>query len=304
MLRNQLFRNRLPVFVHVLLACAFMTGASLAAQTRVGKGWALNADGAVKVFMDGGTLQVVGWDRDSVDVSGTVASDAKFFSGGGGSAVKMGIESNNSKPSGPSDLVLHLPARARISLRTVTADIEVTAFSGALDATSVAGRIRVNGTPAEVRAESMNGGVDMNASPAYLRIKTATGYVNWTGSSDDVGITTVSGRVVINAGTVQRARFESIDGEIRFTGGVARNANVAIDTHSGNVSLAFRKGTNAGLEVSAPGCELFGVKEGAARGAKGASVSITFYRAVGQPGLLGQMFVVRSYKGYVTAVMQ
>ena len=172
-------------------------------QQAVSRGWALNAEGAVKVHGDAGSVRIIGWDRDSVAVTGTVASISHFFAGGDRNGVKMGIETSGS-PSKPSDLVVHVPARARVWVRSASANVDVSTFSGALDISTVGGTVHIQSTPTELRAESMNGTLDVTASPTYLRLKSATGAIMWNGSSDDVGIITVSGRVVAPVALLSR----------------------------------------------------------------------------------------------------
>lgn len=273
------------------------------AQQAVSRGWPLNAEGAVKVYGDAGSIRIIGWDRDSVAVSGTVANVAKFFAGGDRNGVKMGIETTTGA-SKPSDLVVHVPARARVWVRSASSNVDVSTFSGALDVSTVGGTVHIQSTPTELRAESMNGTLDITASPAYLRLKSATGAIMWNGSSDDVGIVTVSGRVVVTAGSVHRARVETIDGDVRFGAAFTAKSTLEIDTHSGNVSLGITKGSNAALEISARGCDLFGVKQGQDRALSVAAPPTKFYKSIGQP-LLGEPSInIRSYKGYVTATMQ
>lgn len=274
------------------------------AQQAVTRGWPLNADGALKIYNDVGSIRVIGWDRDSVAVSGTIANGGSMFGGGDRTGVKFGIEGKGSKNLTASDLVVHVPARARVWIRSASATIDVSAYAGPLDVGSVSGNVKIQGTPTEVRAESMNGNLDVTGSPAYLRLKSATGAITWNGSSDDVGITTVSGRMIVNAGSVQRGRFESIDGEVRYSGTVGANGSIAVDTHSGNVLLAFTKGTSVQLDVSARGCELFGVLQGQERVVKVPLPPKGFFKSLGKPGVMSPSFTVRTYKGYVTAVVQ
>lgn len=285
------------------LVAATQVPAVAQAQQAVSRGWAINAEGAVKIYGDAGSIRVIGWDRDSVALSGTVANISNFFSGGDRTGVKMGVE-NNGGPSKPSDLVVRVPARSRVWVRSASANIDITSFSGELDLSTVGGTVHVQSTPTELRAESMNGTLDITASPAYLRLRSATGAIMWSGSSEDVGIITVSGRVVVNAGSVHRARVESIDGDIRFGAGFAAKSTLEVDTHSGNVTLAIAKGSSATFEVNARGCDLFGVPQGQDRAAKTPSPPRNFNKSIGQPMLGKPSVVVRSYKGYVTAAMQ
>jgi DUF4097 and DUF4098 domain-containing protein YvlB len=164
-----------------------------------------------------------------------------------------------------------------------------------------------------VKAETMNGDLEIIASPAYLRGKTASGRITWTGSSEDVGLSSVSGQVTINGGRVTRGLFETIDGDIRFTGGVTRTADVVFDTHGGEVVLVFARDTDAELTVNAPTTDLFGRKT--APGPLGGKGEFTkgettygktgpVYASVGKPGAAAPTITVRSFKGRVTASLQ
>jgi DUF4097 and DUF4098 domain-containing protein YvlB len=205
------------------------------------------------------------------------------------------------KFAGTSDLVVRVPARARIWLNTAMASVDLSAVSGQVDVMAVGSHVRVQGTPSELRAETMNGDVEVTASPTYLRLKTATGHITWNGSSEDVALTTVSGKIVINGGTVNRARFESIDGDIRFSGGVTKSASVTFDTHGGDVTLLLAKDTDAWVESSGAPSDLFG-KRSKTSGDRASRE--TNYATAGKPVETGARIVVRSFKGRVTAALQ
>ncbi|HLA89433.1 MAG TPA: DUF4097 family beta strand repeat-containing protein [Gemmatimonadaceae bacterium] len=291
------------------LSCALAILAAapdpLPAQEKILRAFPLNPDGAVRIFNDAGAIRVIGWDKDSVVITGTLARGAQLFGGGGYEGVKFFVEGPkpgaSAKMAGVSDLVVRLPARARVWLKAASADIEVSAFAGQLDVDAVASRVRVQGTPSELRVETMNGDVDVTASPRYLRLKTATGRVTWSGSSEDAALTTVSGNIVVNAGTVTRARFESIDGHIRFSGALTKTAAVSFDTHAGDVTLLLPRDADLSVEATAPASDLFGKRfprSGAAaqRGTNSATL--------GKPSVAGPAIIVRSFKGRVTASLQ
>jgi hypothetical protein len=107
--------------------------------------------------------------------------------------------------------------------------------------------------------------------------------------------------MIINGGSVNRARFESIDGDIRFTGGVTKTAAVTFDTHGGDVTILLAKDTDAEVQANAPSSDLFGKHS-----SPGTDIAkrYTNYATVGKPGMAGATIVVRSFKGRVTASMQ
>jgi hypothetical protein len=295
-------RTRIVFSLALLSASAFR----LSAQRQLPFSAPLNPDGAVRIMSltDAGSIRVIGWDKDSVVITGSVARGSQFYAGGGRTGVKMFVEAekgSNPKLAGASDIVVRLPARARVSVTTAMADVEAVSFAGQLDVTAVGSHVRVQGTPSELRAETMNGDIEVTASPAYLRLKTATGHITWTGSSEDVALTTVSGKMVIAGGTVNRARFESIDGDIRFSGGVAKLASVTFDTHGGDVTLLLAKDADVEVSASAPSSDLFGK-----RSSPGPDIGkrYTNFATVGKPAMSGATIVVRTFKGRVTASLQ
>ena len=77
----------------------------------------------------------------------------------------------------------------------------------------------------------MDGDVEIDGSPAWLRAKSATGRITLRGAPEDVGLSTVSGAIVVDAPAgsvgIARGRFESVTGDVRFGGAVARGGALA-----------------------------------------------------------------------------
>lgn len=269
-------------------------------QEPVAKAWPLDPDGVVRIWSTAGSVRVIGWDKDSVSVTGT-APPGGFYGGGSRAGVKLGVEAVGASASdAKSDLVVRVPARARISVKSTVADVEVTSFAGQVDASTIGGRLTIQGTPTEIRAESMNGDLEVTASPGFLRLKTATGRIKWTGGSDDALVSTISGLLTISGGPVNRGRFESLDGNIRFESAVTMRGAIEFDTHSGSVELVLPRSSNAELSVSAVSGNLLG--KPFKRGDRaGTAVEMA---TVGSRGFSGAAISVRSFKGRVTASVQ
>ena len=81
-----------------------------AAPIRYMRGWPLDRDGMVKMFLHSGRIRVIGWDRDSISVTGTVSRGVVPYGGGSRRAVKFGIEGNT--PDSWGDLTVRVPAGA------------------------------------------------------------------------------------------------------------------------------------------------------------------------------------------------
>ncbi len=279
----------------VLLACGVVPLASLPAQQKINRRLPLDPTGMFKFFVSSGSVRVVGWDVDSIVVTGTISAKSQFYLGGGRQGAKGGVEGDGVEAM--ADLIVKVPRRARLWIRGGEADVRVDGTSGPLDCGSASGTVRINGTAQEITAETMGGDLVVQASPDYLRLKTATGRVEFTGGSEDGAIATVSGRVTVrDGGFTRRGRIETVTGDVRYEGGIGAGGALAVDTHAGHVDLVLPRSTNASLVVTAAVSDLFGMRSMAdpARAP----------RAVVQElggGASGATITVRSFKGRVTA---
>jgi hypothetical protein len=193
-----------------------------------------------------GTLRVIGWEKDSLVMTGSLPKDARFDPAMGSAigapvtGVKFYIEGAASS-SAVGTLTLFVPAGASVWAKSGSATIDVTGITGGLDLNIIGGAITVNGNPRELNIESMDGTVTVNGTPTWLRAKTASGDVIIRGSCTDLGITTVSGTVTIRDGLFERSRVESVTGNISFGGTVTRAGSLLMDSHSGAIELFIGK---------------------------------------------------------------
>ena len=275
--------------------------ADAAAQQKIEQRFAVTPTASVRIFGDVGALRIVGWDRDSVTVVGTIPASARLAASRAGepgksaSGIKMYVEAPR-EATGRARLELRVPARSRVWAKGGSADVEVTGLTGGLDVNVVGGSVRVACSPAELQVESMDGAVTIEGSPPWLRAKTATGDIVMRGGSEDAAFSTVSGAVRVGEGRFERARFTSVTGSIEFAGDLARGATLDVDTHSGPIEL--RLPTKLDAEVDA--VTVTGAIENTltARrpvvGREGRGMELGFTSGMGRARI-----VIRSFKGNI-----
>jgi hypothetical protein len=267
------------------------------AQTKMERGLHLNADGAVRISNLVGSVHVTGWDRDSVALRATVAKGDKLFMGGGPAGIKLFIVPMNDRNPGSTRLDVMVPARAKLWVKTATAEIEVTGVTGELDLYVVGGTIRVNGDPAELNAEAIDGDIHVTGSPGWLRAKSASGEVTLKGGSRDVAVSTVSGAIAIDGGKFERAKIGTVTGAIRFNGDIEKGAAIDFDSHSGALDITIPRKTGADFDISSIAGtitnDLNYSKPGKGRYGRGSELVMTNSSG-------GARVTVRSFKGPVT----
>jgi hypothetical protein len=225
------------------------------AQQKTNHRFAVTSTASIRFFGDVGSLRIIGWDRDSVAVTGTLPAGARLDASRGGDpekpspGMKIFVEVPRT-PAPDAKIELRVPARARVWAKSGSADVEVTGLTGGLDLNIVGGSVRVACSPAELQVESMDGTVTIAGSPAWLRAKTATGDIVLRGGSEDAAFSTVSGAVRIGDGRFERAKFTSVTGPIIFAGDLARGASLDFDTHSGPIELRLLPRPDAEFDLA------------------------------------------------------
>lgn len=281
-----------------LVAMVLLVGATdSSAQTKVSRGLRLNADGAIRIYNLVGSVRVVGWNRDSVAVRGSLGKGNSLHMGGSGSGMKMFVEGIDERNPASADIEVSVPARAKVWVKTATASIEVSGVTGSLDLYVVGGNIKVTGDPADVNAEAIDGSITIIGSPAWVRAKSASGDVMLAGSSSDVTVSTVSGKIDANGTQYEKAKFETVTGSIRFAGSFRRGGLINFDTHSGSIDVGIPVGNGADFEVASIAGKisnkLTSSKPTAGRYGRGAELNTTSANG-------GTRVVIRSFKGPVT----
>ena len=233
----------------ILCATVVMVAAAepVSAQRNVAERVSAAPDGFVRVQNIAGSVKLIGWDRDSIAVTGTVhdtpGAPFELLHGEGG--VKLGLWDTSVERAEPSHIEVRVPARSRIWIRTGSATVFVDGVTGTLDVTSVGGDIEVRGGPGEVFAESMTGRLTIDVRSPLARVKTVTGSILVRGAIADATATSVSGNVLIEDAVVERGSFESVDGELRFVGQLRSATTLDFVTHAGAVEFLLPAATNA-----------------------------------------------------------
>jgi hypothetical protein len=239
----------LKLRVLLFLLAAIVVATPVSAQKKVERRLALGMEGALRVHNMVGSVIVHGWNKDTVLVRATLAADDELHMGGSYTGAKMFVESINDRNPKPTRLEIWVPARVRLWVKTATANIDVTGVSGGLDLYVVSGTIDVTGNPRELNAEAIDGDIHVSGSSPWIRVKSATGAITLRGASADAALSTVSGAIKIEGGLFERARIQTVTGNISFAGQLDRSGSFDFDTHAGTIDIAVPDKTNASFSV-------------------------------------------------------
>jgi len=272
-------------------------------RQRVERRFAVASDASIRLFGAFSKLRIIGWDRDSLVITGTMGKgwrlegNAASSAFGAPRAAKFFVEppTETADVSGAA-LEVRVPAKARVWAKSGSADIEVTGVTGGLDLNIVGGSITVSSTPRELNIESMDGNVKVLAGAPWMRVKTATGEIDVRGGGEDVGLSSVGGTVRVSGGRYERGKFETVTGDIVYEADLGFKGSIDLTTHSGRVELRVPPQPNLELDATT----VTGTIENSVTsrrpllGREGRGMELAFSTGTGDTRV-----VVRSFKGNV-----
>lgn len=222
-------RGTLPgVVLAALLAAAPAIGAP---QSEVHESRPASADMRLEIDeIIVGNIQITGWDRDEMEVVGHLGRDVnELLIEGGSERYEIGVDTEDwdrwddgrgrrgrdadDRNDVDVDLEIHLPRGASLDIETVTAPIHVQDVVG------------------------------------HIRLETVTGTIEYEGDAPSLSLETVTGDIRAAGSSLERGQFESVQGDIVWTGGIAARGRISFDTVGGSVEMRLPDGVSASFDV-------------------------------------------------------
>ena len=229
--------------------------ATIAAAEEINKSLDADANGRISVSNLAGSVEVTGWNRNRVEVTGELGDDVEEFifeRDGNQTTIKVKAPDRSwGKKDVDSDLVIRCPEGSSLNVATVSADIEVEGVKGEQDLQGVSGDISTEAFAADISAETVSGDVDVQGSgqDAEWDLSSVSGDVTGDDLAGDVEAEVVSGDIEITGGAFDRARLETVNGDIGFSAGLRRDGKIDIETVNGSVEVLFEGPVSARFDV-------------------------------------------------------
>ena len=254
---------KLKIWLLMLFMLA-TTSADALAQRKLDERRAVVPAGFIRIFVHGGSIKVIGWEKDSLYVTGAVQEQGdKFIVEATKLGARLGYWGEGKQAN--ANIVMYVPRGSQVWVKTSAANVDVANVNGPLDLFSVTGSLTVAGTPRSVYAETMGGTINlMNATTASARLKTASGEIRMSGTVADLTAVTVSGNINAAFQSFGRARIESVDGQIRYFGVIPPAAVMDVINHAGSITLVIPPSTSADFAFNLYEADLvdeFGIKK-------------------------------------------
>lgn len=211
------------------------------------------SDGHVEISNIAGEVEVLGWDRNSVEVTGELGKNVEEFvfeREDDRVTIKVKVPRKSSRNIA-SDLVIKVPERSSINVGTVSADIEVEDVLGKMQLHTVSGDVVAEGVSQDVSCESVSGDIEIDGTGADMETRAASvsGDVTLFRVNGEIGLETVSGDLVIDEGAFDRMRMQAVNGDILLQSALRPGGRLEAETVNGDIDVEFVGDVSAEFEI-------------------------------------------------------
>jgi len=199
-----------------------------------------------------GKVDVRGWDRNAVKVTGQLDEDVERVdvdASGGRVVVKVVLP--HSTNDGDARLEVFVPVLSTVEVSAVSADVSSRGVLGTQRLKSVSGEINaeVSGDNSEVRSVSGDIKVRGSGKPVSLRASSVSGSVELTNVAGKLDVVTVSGTARAEMGEVSEIRGRTTSGDITISARLTRDARVDVEAVSGDITLNLKHEGELSAEI-------------------------------------------------------
>ncbi|HLA72420.1 MAG TPA: DUF4097 family beta strand repeat-containing protein [Steroidobacteraceae bacterium] len=217
-----------------LLACA---GESGSIDRRI----AVEPGGEVIISNVSGSIDVRGWDRNEVQVTGHLGEDVErldLTTSGGRTIVKVVLPRGSSN-DGDAEISVQVPKNCSVEVSAVSADVSSQGVLGTQRLKSVSGEITadISGDDSEVRSVSGDLTVRGTGKPISLRANSVSGSLDLTNGAGKLDVVTVSGDARVQMGETSEVRGRTTSGDLELRAKLTRDGRVDVEGVSGEITL-------------------------------------------------------------------
>jgi DUF4097 and DUF4098 domain-containing protein YvlB len=236
-----------------LLLAGFLPIAVFAGGGPVNRTVPADATGEVEISNVSGSIDVRGWDRSEVQVTGELGDDVERLdveSSGGHTIVKV-ILPRGHNSDGDSTLEVRVPKGSTVEVGAVSADITSRDVTGTQRLKTVSGEITadVSGDNSEVRSVSGDVSVRGNGKPISLRVSSVSGSLDLTNGAGKLDVVTVSGDARVNMSETTEVRGRTTSGSLNVTARLARDGRIDVEGVSGDITLRLTSPGSLSTEI-------------------------------------------------------
>lgn len=225
----------------VLAAFCAMPLMAAASGESIERKVAADPRGEVVISNVSGTIDVRGWDRNEVQVTGRLGRSVERLdldSSNGRTVIKVVLPHRGAR-DGDAVIEVQVPKGSSVDVSAVSADVSSHGVLGTQRLKSVSGEVtaEIAGNESEVRSVSGDVTIRGVGTPSSLRVSSVSGSLDITNMGGKIEVVTVSGDARVNASEAAEIRGRTTSGSLELFGRLTRDARVDVEGVSGDLLL-------------------------------------------------------------------
>ena len=238
--------------VLTLAVWGFLWTTTVAAE-EVSKTMDAAADGTVSISNTAGSVEVRGWSRNQVEVTGELGNRVEelvFARDDDEIIIKVKVPRRNSGGIA-SDLVVNVPEGSSLEVNTVSAEIEVSDVEGEQQLESVSGDIVTDAHGADMELGTVSGDIEIQGDnePIRTRVSSVSGDIDTDSLAGEIVAESVSGSITTVNGSFERASANTVNGDIVYHARLLDDGRLNIETINGSVDVDFGGDVSARIDI-------------------------------------------------------
>jgi len=226
--------------------------AALAGGGSVDRTVAASPLGEVEISNVSGAVNVRGWDRNEVRVTGQYSGGVERVdveSSGGRVIVKVVLP--RSSHDAEANIEVQVPKASSVEVGAVSADVTSRGVTGTQRLKTVSGEISadISGDDSEVRSVSGDLTVRGSGKPLNLRASSVSGSLELTNAAGSLDVVTVSGNATVHMSEAKEIRARTTSGDLELIAKMTRDGRVDAEGVSGDLSLQLSSPSALSLEI-------------------------------------------------------
>jgi hypothetical protein len=196
---------------------------------------------------DMGEVVVRTWDRDSVRLQAVHAAKTVVDAQTAGNVVTV-----RSRPTGPSrsvDYDITVPAWMPVRASGEALYIGIEGVQGEVSAETVRGDIVIRGGAGTISAKSIQGEIIVEHSKGRITASSVNEAIRITGAAGEITAETTNGDIILSKVEARALDISTVNGDLRYEGGVPRGAHFKFITHNGDVTMYVPEDLSATFTV-------------------------------------------------------
>ncbi|MFC1499740.1 DUF4097 domain-containing protein [Candidatus Zixiibacteriota bacterium] len=241
----------------VLLVLSLSAGAT--AQQKVNETKAASATGLVKINNFAGSVKVIAWNRNEVSVEGTLGEGTKrleFEATSNEVTIRVVLPDEEERRAQGirniegTELEIRVPAGSNLEIETLSADITSSGVTGDLRFNSLSGNVEVGGTASDVYVKTLSGDITISNRQGGISAGTMSGTIQIEEAVGAIKASSLSGDIHVTGSSIEDADINSTSGDIRYRGGMSRDAILVVENFSGEITLVLPSDISADFDIS------------------------------------------------------